>query len=161
MIKQYNITLDNYLPTSKPLSFSDEVEEGIIVLKTEDDLFYITHSNFIAKTLREFTYELFGRDTFLVQHKPNEFVEKYLLGTSKKRVFGQSPESRASHINAKDEFQMSIYIRYCEKYGVDKVRNSKHKNYGLKGYENITQYVNSFLNTYDYKNILGSKSYEW
>ena len=38
MIKQYNITLDNYLPTSKPLSFSDEVEEGIIVLKTEDEL---------------------------------------------------------------------------------------------------------------------------
>ena len=56
MIKQYTITLDNYLPTSKPLSFSDEVEEGVIVLKTEDDLFYITHSNFIAKTLREFTF---------------------------------------------------------------------------------------------------------
>lgn len=153
-IKQYDITIDNALPTSKPLSFTDVVEEGVYVIKTDDDIFYISHSNFIAKTLRQFKYDLFGKDTFLQEHKPKTFVAKYLLGTSQRRVQGLTPESRASHMYAKDEFQFSIYLRYCEKYGVDKVRNSKHKNYGVKGFENITQYVDSFLNTYDYKKLM-------
>ena len=152
--KQYDITLDSALPSSKTLTFNDVVEEGIYVVKTEDNIFYISHSNFIAKTLRQFKYDMFGKDSYLQEHKPKSFVAKYLLGTSQRRISGLTPESRASHMYAKDEFQFSVYLRFCEKYGVDKVRNSKHKNYGVKGFENITEYVNSFLNTYDYKKLM-------
>ena len=154
MIKQYDITLDSALPSSKTMSFTDVVEEGIFVVKTEDDIYYISRSNFIAKTLRHYKYDLFGKDVYLQEHKPKSFVAKYLLGTSRRKVSGLTPESRASHMYAKDEFQFSVYLRFCEKYGVDNVRNSNHKNYGVKGFENITEYVNSFLNTYDYKKLM-------
>ena len=50
MMQQYDITLDSALPTSKTISFTDIVEEGIFVVKTEDDIYYISRSNFIAKT---------------------------------------------------------------------------------------------------------------
>ena len=62
MIKQYDITLDSGLPSSKTMSFTDVVEEGIFVVKTEDDIYYISRSNFIAKTLRHYKYDLFGKD---------------------------------------------------------------------------------------------------
>ena len=150
----YTITLDSHLPTSKAHTFSDIVEEGIGIIRTEDNYYYIFHSNFIAKTLREIKLGIFGRHKFLFEHEPVEFVEKFLLGISNTKHYGMTPEARASIMYSKEMFQTSIFINAIEKYGREHVYSSNFPTYKQKGHESKTEYIDSFINTLEYKLIM-------
>ena len=51
-------------------------------------------------------------------------------------------------------FQTSVFINAIEKYGREHVHSSNCPTYNKKGHESKTEYVDSFINTLEYKLIM-------
>ena len=152
-MKSYTITTNNGLPTAEIHNFTDEIESGIIVVELTNGKYYIHKSNFIAKTLRTWNLGIYEKE-YLHENPPIKFVEKFLLNTSRTTVRGGSPELRVALQKSESNMHDAIYYNYLEKYGHSQVKSSHWLNYGLKGHESKTEYVDSWIHQVDYKNIL-------
>jgi hypothetical protein len=152
-MKSYTITTDNGLPTAKIHNFQDEIEAGIVVVELTNGVYYIEKSNFIAKTLRQWDLGIYGKD-YLHKNPPIKFVEKYLLNTSRAYVRGGSPELRVAMQKSESNMHDAIYYNYLEKYGHSKVKSSHWLQYGQKGFESKSEYVDSWIHQVNYSKIL-------
>ena len=152
-MKQYSITTNNGLPNAKIHNFVDRVEAGIVVVELANGKFYIHKSNWIAKTLRTWSLGIY-ENQYLHDNPPVNFVEKFLTETSRVNIRGYSPELRLAMQKAEANMHDSIYFSYLEKYGHSKVKSSHWLQYGVKGFENKTEYVDSWIHQVDYTKIL-------
>jgi hypothetical protein len=152
-MKQYSITTDNNTPYAKIHNYVDEVEAGVFVVELTNGVFYIDNSNWIAKTLRTWNLGLLPNE-YLHDNQPVKFVEKFLTQTSRTKVVGGSPELRVAMQKSQNNMHNAIYFNYLEKHGHTKVKSSHWLQYGQKGHESKSEYVDSFMHQVDYKNIL-------
>ena len=150
---QYSLTTDAGLPTSENHTFNDDVEQGIAIFKLQCGRYYITHSNFMAKKVRSYALGLFENDT-LREDKPIEFVEFYRLGTSKRKTYGATSDSRVVAEKNLAEFHNSIYFNAARKYGAENVISENFRKYGEEGFESKTSYVNEMMNHLVYGEML-------
>jgi len=151
--RQYEIVTNPQNPASDNHSFSDEIEEGIFVLKLNSGKYFIDYSSWVAKTMREMSFGIF-RSNYLQDDRPIEFVEFYRLGTSLSRTNNYSPEMKLSKQSMLAQFQDSILINYAQRYGIEQVVSSRWMVYGKDGHENKTAFVDSLLKPYNYQEIL-------
>lgn len=152
-MKQYQIVVNNGLPNAKIHNFVDRVEAGIIVVELTNGVFYIEKSNWIAKTLRQWSLGIYENE-YLHKNQPIKFIEKYLTETSRVVVRGASPEIRVAMLKQENNIHDAIYYNYLERHGHSKVKSSHWLQYGVKGFESKTEYVDSWIHQVDYSNIL-------
>lgn len=150
---QYSLTTDAGLPTSQNHSYLDEIEEGIGIFKLQSGKLYITHSNFMAKKVRSYALGLYENDT-LREDIPIEFVEFYRLGTSKRKTYGATSDSRRASIDSLTEFHNSIYFNLAKKHGTENVISENFRKYGAEGHESKTSYVDEMMQHLNYGEML-------
>lgn len=149
---QYEITLNSGTPQSQSAWYDDNKEEAVFVLKCRDDCFWIDHSTFVAKRLRQISMGLYSND-WLDEHPPIGFHAKYLTKPHNATVSGP---------NAKDSLnpvwlQNSIFYSMIDQYGLSKVRSSNTTlSIYDKGFEEIRllTLAHSEFMVPEYKNIM-------
>lgn len=157
-MKQYEIVINNGLPNAEIHNFTDTVESGVVVVQLSNGVYYIEKSSFIAKTLRQWSKGVGLNNDYIYKNPPVKFIEKFILHPTKPRTYGSSPEHRMAMQQFENAFVDSIYFRYLERYGHSKVKTSYWLNYGVKGHESKTDYVDSQIHQVDYLNILGEEN---
>ena len=138
-------------------TFSYPVEEGVIVMKLKKNNYFIHFSTFIAKTLLEWEH-LIDLPIFLKEYGlPLKFIEKYLwVPQYPPRM--NNPEGRVFKNQSIDAFITSIYLNYCERYGAENVKSSKHLFYGEVAMEHKSQWIDDKLNVFPYEELVGFKN---
>lgn len=158
-MKSYDLVINSGLPNSENFSFSDVMEEGVYVAFLESGMLYVGFSNFFAKTCREWSLGIY-KNEYLRVDNPTHVKDFYILGTSKVRIYGQTPDSRRAIENNRNEFHDSIYFNLIQKNGADKVVSERWLTYGKKGFETKTEFINKFVESYPYNQIIRGNSNE-
>lgn len=157
-MKQYEIITNNGLPNAEIHNFTDTVESGVVVVQLSNGVYYIDKSNFIAKTLRQWSMGVGLNNDYIFKNPPVRFVEKFILYPTKTRRYGSAPEHRFAMQQFENAFVDSIYFRYLEQYGHTKVKTPHWLQYGVKGHESKTEFVDNQIHQVDYLNILGEEN---
>ena len=154
-MKQYDITVDSGLPSSKVHSFRDIPEEGLATVKLQSGKIYLFHSSFMAKKLR--TWDLgIHENEYLRVDNPKSFGQFWKLGTNSRQVFGAAPEVRKIKSDNLNEFHDAIFFNLAQNYGADAVISERWLQYGKYGHEKKTEFADSHIKpTMDYNSILG------
>ena len=158
-LKAYTIVIDNGLPSSKPITFSDKQESGIYVVQTESGKYFISYSDFVAKEFREFACGIY-KHSYLRDDEPKKFIDLFRLGLSKTSLYGASPEARRAKDLSFQQLRTSIHMNYCSKYGAENVVSPDYSNYGKKGFESKSSFVDEMSKVYDYQAIIDWKGGE-
>ena len=130
---KYELTLNHGLPQSQSAWYDDSKEDAVFVLKCRDDCYWVDHSSFVAKKLRQISMGLYS-NAWLDEHPAIGFHAKYLTKPHNATITGP---------NAKDSLnavwlQNCIFYSMVEQYGLSKVRSSNTTlNLEDKGYEDL------------------------
>ena len=140
----YAIVEDAKTPNSKQHNFVDAQEEGIAVLECESGKLYVMHSTFMAKTIRQFQFGIFN-SSYLSADNPRDIRHFYKLDTSQAKTYGASPDIRRSKQVGLAEFHDAIFLELANELGADKVVSERWLQYGAKGHESKTNFIDSHL----------------
>ena len=134
--------------------FKYPVEHGVIVMKIKKNNYFLHYSDWIAKTLLEWEH-MVNVDPFLKEFGlPLKFIDKYLWVPHYSRVISNR-DTKVIKEQSLMAFINSIYFRYCEKYGADKVKCSNHPYYGQEKMEHKTKWIDEQLNVFPYEELIG------
>ena len=146
----HTIVTDSGLPSSQSHNFQDYKEEAVVVLECADNKYFVFHSTFVAKQLRQIIFGLYTNDWFK-KYKPIRVAKIFLTKPNDNISYGGRDSSTVSH----NLLTKIVFYAYVQQYGIANVRTSIFPiNVTERGFEKTLEEVERFTFERGYNYIL-------